>query len=68
MTTAPQPESGGDPVPRYFVEFITENARRRAELGAGIGEVKGELWIIKALAFAMTGSALVALSKYVIGW
>ena len=97
MTTGVQPESGGDAVPRYFVDFMEDNARQhaemmkqyadfltenarqhaelaagtaavRAELGASIAEVKGELRIIKALAFALTGTALVALSKYVFGW
>ena len=93
-------ESGGESVPRYFIEFMTENARQHAELAdkivaaivdsdakfaaltdkiaatnVGVAEIKGELRIIKALALAMTGAALtttgaalVALSKYVIGW
>ena len=70
MTTEEQRqgEGGDDSVPRYFADFIGENARQHAELGAGIAEVKGELRIIKALAFALTGAALVALSKYVFGW
>ena len=70
MTTEEQRqgEGGSDSVPRYFADFIGENARQHAELGAGIAEVKGELRIIKALAFALTGAGLVALSKYVFGW
>ena len=77
MTTEEQRqgEGGDDSVPRYFADFIGENARQHAELGASIAEVKGELRIIKALAFAFTGAALatagaalVALSKYVFGW
>ena len=71
MTTEEQRqgEGGNDSVPRYFADFIGENARQHAELGAGIAavkaelgasiaETKGELRIIKALAFAFTGAAL----------
>ncbi len=43
MTTGLQPESGGDLVPRYFVDFMEENARQHAELAAGTAAARAEL-------------------------
>ena len=49
-------------VPRYFSDFVQENARQHQELIAQVGEVKGEvrevkgeLKVLRAVALAMLG-------------
>lgn len=45
-------------VPRYFSDFVQENARQHQGLLAQISEVKGELAIIKAIGVAMLATLL----------
>ncbi len=56
-----------DSVPKYFADFVQENARQHQELTAQISEVKGELQIIKALSVAIVAMVAVAVIKYVFG-
>lgn len=46
----------------------TELGGQIASLRIELGEVKGELRIIKAISLGIFGTVLVAASKYVIGW
>ena len=65
-------------VPKYFADFVQENARQHqelstyistvhAELVSQISEVKGELKIIKAFIVAIFGIAAAAAVKYFFG-
>ena len=56
-----------DSVPRYFADFVQENARQHQELTAQINEVKGELKIIRAVSVAIFGIAAAAAVKYFFG-
>ena len=56
-----------DSVPKYFADFVQENARQHQELTAQISEVKGELRIIKAFIVAIFGIAAAAAIKYFFG-
>ena len=70
MTSDPRtPPSNEEAVPRYFADFILENARQHAELAAQISQVRVEIaqrenrlikWIIGAMvAFTMAWSGAV---------
>ena len=65
-------------VPKYFADFVQENARQHQDLGdrvSGaetslgnrISGVEGELRIIKGLVVAIAGMVAVAVIKYVFG-
>ncbi len=65
-------------VPKYFSDFVQENARQHQELTAYIGtvhtelggrisHVEGELKIIKAVAIAMLGVLVAIAVKYFFG-
>ena len=65
-------------VPKYFADFVQENARQHQELGdrvSGaetslgnrISGVEGELRIIKGLVVAIAAMVAVAVIKYVFG-
>ncbi len=67
-----------DSVPRYFADFVQENARQHQELGdrisgvetnldSPIGGVEGELRIIKALAVGIFIAVGAAAVKYLFG-
>ena len=43
MTSEPQPPTPSEGVPRYFADFILENARQHAELAAQIGELRTDM-------------------------
>ena len=45
-----------------------ELSDRIEQVRSELGEVKGELRIIKAISLGIFGTVLVAASKYVIGW
>ena len=60
-------------VPRYFSDFVQENARQHQELSAAVHEVKGELKIIRGVGIAMLvallgllGTGLTALVTYIL--
>lgn len=42
MTSEPQIPPSNEEVPRYFADFILENARQHAELAAQISELRAE--------------------------
>lgn len=54
-------------VPRYFSDFVQENARQHQELAAQVSEVKGELRMIKSVALAMLGLLGAITVKYLFG-
>ena len=54
-------------VPKYFSDFVQENARQHQSLTAELSEVKGELKIIKAVSLAMLGVLAAIAVKYLFG-
>ena len=65
-------------VPKYFADFVQENARQHQELadrisdvetslGSRISSVEGELRVIKAVSVAIFAAVAVAVIKYVFG-
>ncbi|MDE2968635.1 MAG: hypothetical protein OXT51_00810 [Chloroflexota bacterium] len=56
-----------DSVPRYFADFVQENAHQHQELTARISGVEGELRIIKALAVGIFITVGAAAIKYLFG-
>ena len=54
-------------VPKYFADFVQENARQHQELTARISSVEGELRVIKAVSVAIFAAVSVAVIKYVFG-
>lgn len=60
MTTETQTTTDGGSVPRYFSDFVQENARQYAELRDRVSGVEGQLKIIKGVAIAILAAVAVS--------